>query len=206
MCLPPHRPSPRTLTLAGGLRLCIRAVTPEDRQRLLDGLRSITEETSYHRFFTPAFYPSEAELRYLTEVDYEQHVAVGAVDCTRDGEPGIGVARYIRLDDVPSVAEAAVLVVDAYQRRGIGSLLLAALSRYAAAHGVHRFRAYVLQENEPFLDYLRELGAGNEYTRDGIVQVDLPVYTDPESVPDTSATARARWAWQQLDEAREGGC
>jgi len=201
-----NRPVPKTLALRDDLEICIRPITRKDRERVLEGLRSITVETSYRRFFTPSFYPSETELQYLTEVDYEQHVALGAVDCTRDGHPGIGAARYVRLTDAPTVAEAAVLVIDAYQHLGVGSLLLTALSEYAAGHGVERFRGYVLQSNDEFLAYLRALGALSENTRDGVVQIDLPVYADPASVPQTPHTERLHWAWAKLQSADERLC
>jgi GNAT superfamily N-acetyltransferase len=189
-----------------GLRVCVRPVTPDDRDRILQGLRSMSVETSYRRFFTPTFYPSEETLRYLTHVDGEQHMAIGAVDCTREGEPGIGAARYVRLPEEPAVAEAAVVVLDAYQQRGIGSLLIAALSRYAAHHGVECFRGFVLAENRSFLAFLRNLGAVNEHAHGGVMQVDVPVYARAGALPDGPETARALWAWRTLDEARIGGC
>jgi GNAT superfamily N-acetyltransferase len=196
---------PRTMTV-GGLRVCIRPVTPDDRERLLEGIRSMSVETSNRRFFTPKFYPSEETLHYLTHVDGEQHMALGAVDCTHEGFPGIGAARYVRLAEQPSVAEAAVVVLDAYQRRGIGSLLIAALSRYAAGHGIECFRGFVLAENRPFLAFLRNLGAFDERAHDGVMQIDVPVYDRAEALPDGPEIARARWAWRTLDEARVGEC
>jgi GNAT superfamily N-acetyltransferase len=196
---------PRTLTL-DGLRVCVRPVTPDDRERIVQGLQSMSVETSYRRFFTPRFYPSEETLQYLTHVDGEQHMALGAVDCTRDGEPGIGAARYVRLGDRPSVAEAAVVVLDAYQQRGIGSVLIAALSRYAAAHDIEAFRGFVLAENRDFLAYLRTLGAVNERAHDGVIQLDVPVYAHFDDLPDGSGLRRARRAWQALDDARVGDC
>jgi GNAT superfamily N-acetyltransferase len=188
------------------LRVCVRPVTPDDRERIVEGLRSMSVETSYRRFFTPHFYPSEETLHYLTHVDGDQHVALGAVDCTREGEPGIGAARYVRLSEQPSVAEAAVVVIDAYQQRGIGSILIAALSRYAAGHGVERFRGFVLAENRDFLAYLRALGGGNEQVYGGVIQLDVPVYGRAAALPDGPETERARWAWHVLDAARIGDC
>jgi GNAT superfamily N-acetyltransferase len=196
---------PRTPTV-GDLRVCLRPVTPDDRDRLLEGLQALSGETSYRRFFTPSFYPGEATLHYLTHPDGERHVAVGAVDCTRDGTPGVGAARYVQLTDQPDVAEAAVVVIDAYQRRGIGSLLLAALSRVAADKGLDRFRGYVLAENRDFLTYLRTLGAVNERIHDGVIQFDVPVYAHAEALPSGPETERARRAWRTLADAPVGTC
>lgn len=196
---------PRTVVL-DDLRVCVRPITPDDRERIVRGLQAMSGETAYRRFFTPTFYPSEEALRYLTEIDGEHHMALGAVDCTRDGWPGVGAARYIRLSEHSSVAEAAVVVIDAYQQRGIGSILIAALSRYAAGHGVERFRGYVLSENRGVLGYLRTLDAVTEKARDGVLQVDVPVYGDAADLPETPQAERARWAWRTVNEAPVEDC
>lgn len=201
---PPIR-FPRTVTVDGH-RICLRPVTPDDRDRILAGLQEISVETSYRRFFTPTFYPSESELAYLTQIDGDTHMAVGALDCTREGWPGLGVARYVRLPDEPTVAEVAITVIDDYQRRGIGSLLLAALSQYAASHGVEYFRGFVLADNRDFLSFLDALGACREETHDAVRQLDVPVYPRGAPLPDHPDLDRARWAWQAVDEAEVGDC
>jgi GNAT superfamily N-acetyltransferase len=196
---------PRTVAF-NDHRICLRPVTPDDRDRILAGLQEISVETSYRRFFTPTFYPSERELQYLTQIDGDTHMAVGALDCTRDGWPGLGVARYVQLPDEPTVAEGAVLVIDAYQRQGIGSLLLAALSQYAAGHGIEYFRGFVLTENRDFLDFLDALGACREQTHDAVRQLDVPVYPRGAPLPDHPALDRARWAWEAVAEAPIADC
>ena len=181
------------------LQLALRPITADDKARIVEGLRSISAETSYRRFFTPAFYPTDEQLHYLTDVDGEHHMALGAVNAESDDTSGVGVARYIRLPDAPTVAEAAVLVIDAYHRRGIGSILLMALSRYACEHGIETFRGYVLRENDAFLTYLRTIGATSSFLGEGMVQVDVPVMCTANDLPDTPEAERARWAWRIVD-------
>jgi len=184
-----------------GLRIRLRPITPDDRERILEGLRQISRETSYHRFFTPQFTPNESQLRYLTEVDGTRHVAVGAFDADDPTEPGLGAARYVRLDGAPSVAEAAALVIDNYQRHGVGALLLAALSRHAYEHGVRAFRAYVMQENTDFLDYLRSLGTVREVVHEGVCEIDLPVIISADDVPHGLEHEAVRQAWRAFNDA-----
>jgi GNAT superfamily N-acetyltransferase len=186
--------------------VCIRPISPEDRERIVEGLHEMSAETSYRRFFTPRFYPSDRALDYLTQIDGEQHMALGAVDCSRDGDPGVGAARYVRLPEAPTVAEAAVVVIDAYQRQGIGSMLLACLSRYAADHGVEWFRGFVLAENQEFLRFLRTLGGVNEQVHEGVIQLDVPVYVRADNLPEQPGTGRARRAWRMIDEAEIADC
>lgn len=192
---------PIELQLRDGLCLRLRHVHPSDKDLLRKGLAHFSQRSTYQRFFTPVVAFSEKHLDYLTNVDGIAHVALGALDVTSEVEEGVGIARYIRLEATPSVAEAAVSVLDAYQSRGIGSLLLAALTRCAAANGIDTFRAYVMEDNRRFLQYLMALGAERREGAGGIVEIDVPVVTSEEQIPDGPATRTARWAWQRIERA-----
>ena len=194
------------LVTTEALRLCIRPVTPADREEIRKGLQSISPESTYQRFFVSAFSPSDRELQYLTEVDGVNHVALGAIDCTQHPPKGTGVARYVRLPDEPTVAEAAIVVLDAYQGRGIGSLLMAALSKRAADCSLEHFRAYVLVQNRPIVERLRALGASESPAQDGVLQFDIPVYTCGDDLPERSGLERMRWAWHAVATATTGNC
>jgi acetyltransferase len=54
-------------------------------------------------------------------------------------------------EDDPGMAEGAVVVIDAFQGRGLGSLLLDRLVRYARANGVTGFVATIHTSNAPML-------------------------------------------------------
>ncbi len=192
---------PVELVLDDGGRLRIRSVRPEDKALLREGLKQLSPRSTYQRFFTSAIAFSDEHLEYLTDIDGVDHVALGALDVTSGEERGVGVARYVRLEPSSPVAEAAVAVLDAYQGRGIGSLLLAMLGRCAADNGVDVFRAYLLEENRRFLRYLLALGATRTTSDAGVVQIDLPVYRTLEAIPDTPEAQTARWAWQRIDAA-----
>jgi hypothetical protein len=97
----------------------------------------------------------------------------------------VGVARCIRLPTEPHVAEVAVTVLDAYQGRGLGTLLLGVLSQAAAAQGIRSFRAYVQEDNDAMLRIFRDLGAHVGCLEAGVYQLDIPVPQDAEDLPDT---------------------
>ncbi len=84
---------------------------------------------------------------------------------SRHGEPELGVARYIRLENDPTVAEVAVTVLDSHQGRGLGTLLLALLARSAREHGIETFRAYVLEDNTAMIRIVSDLGGSAEPAR-----------------------------------------
>ena len=70
---------------------------------------------------------------YLTEIDHHDHEAIIALE-EESGE-GIGVARYVRNPTHPETAEVAVTVIDEWQGRGLGTLLLEVLGQRARAEG-----------------------------------------------------------------------
>jgi GNAT superfamily N-acetyltransferase len=144
------------LTGAGAADLEIRPIEPGDKEAMVAAFERLSDESRYRRFMTPHGRLSAAELRYFTEVDHHGHEALVAIDPLT--QAGIGVARYIRSKDDPSVAELAVAVIDDWQGRGVGSRLVAALARRALQEDITRFSAYVLADNELMLNLLRDLG------------------------------------------------
>ena len=124
---------------------------------------------------------SASELRYLTEIDHHDHEALVAVD----GETGdgVGVARYVRSAEDGESAEAAVAVVDDWQGRGLGHLLLERLVERAREEGVRRFTALVQAENRPAIALLERFGRTRRSVASGemVLEIDLgPAGTAPE--------------------------
>ena len=99
---------------------------------------------------------NDATLRYLTDVDCVDHVAIVALTESLDlkTELGLGVARFVRLADSKDCAEIAVVVVDDMQRKGLGALLLATAVVAARERGILKFRGEVLAENRPIIHLL----------------------------------------------------
>ena len=179
-------------TLRDDTPVLIRPIAPADKPLLVEGLSRLSEESRYRRFLAPVAELTGEQLRHLTEVDAWDHFAWVALlrDPLGRPGPGIGVGRYVRLDDEPTVAEAALTVVDEYQGKGLGTLLLGLLAVAARAAGVERFRAYVLEENEPVRDLLEALGAEAVYDSPGLLRLDVRL--DAELLPDSPAARMLR--------------
>ncbi len=161
--------------LDDGTAVEFRAIAPDDAPRLERLFWRLSPESLYRRFFTPMTHPRPEMLVRLTTVDYVDRLALVAVVA----DEVVGVARYDRLAAVappglrvdPGEAEAAVIVEDAWQGRGIATRLLWRLSAAARARGVTAFVAEVLAENRPMMGLLRVLSpdvevslSGREYT------------------------------------------
>lgn len=143
------------------------------------GLERLSPHSRYMRFFESVNRLSESRLRYLTEVDFQDHVAYMVVLADDPEEPAVAVGRWIRLVDAPEAAEVAVTVGDPLHRRGIGRMLLWLLARDAIGRGVTQFRASAMGGNAPIL---KLIGGFAEYTSrwdGGVLEVTIPL---PETV------------------------
>lgn len=173
----------RYVTLRDGTQALMRQIRPDDRHRLAQGMQLLSPASRYLRFHEPLEELSDTQLDYLTQVDHQDHEAIVALDLDRPDVPGIGVARYIRDEEEPHVAEAAVTVADDYQGTGAGTLLLGALARHARRNDIEVFRNYVLDGNHAMLKVFDDLGASRNLQPDGLWQVDLAIPDDESDVP-----------------------
>ena len=132
--------------LKDGTRLTIRPISPEDKAELTAALGRLSEATVHKRFLSPKTSFSAAELRYLTEVDGHDHVALVAEEADAPHRI-VAVGRYVALPDEPGTADVAIVVGDAIQGQGLGSVLAAHLAEEAARQGIKRFSATMLGDN-----------------------------------------------------------
>ncbi len=142
--------------LGDGTRLTLRHVRPGDASELQRGFERLSPRSRYRRFLQPITALTDEQLDYLTRVDGNDHVAIVAF---RDDGVGLGIARFIRLQADPAVAEAAITVIDEAQGKGIGRLLALTLARAAHERGVRRFRGRVLADNVAVRQLLDDVGA-----------------------------------------------
>jgi RimJ/RimL family protein N-acetyltransferase len=135
----------RAHRLAGGATVHVRDVRRSDECVLRAGFRELSAHSRYQRFLGPVSELSDSLWRYLCDVDGHDHVAIIAF------APGellpAGVARFVRQSTCSSAAEVAVTIADAWQRRGLGSLLVALLADRARRAGIGSFVAYALPNN-----------------------------------------------------------
>jgi RimJ/RimL family protein N-acetyltransferase len=187
----PAKPLPdewsRKVKLRDGSRVLLRQIRPQDRQRLVEGLRRLSPASRYLRFHSAVDHLSESQLDYLSKVDHVDHEAIVAIDLDRPDRPGVGVARYIRDVVDQDVAEAAITVADEYHGMGAGTILLGALAARARDNGVRVFRSYVLDGNPGMLEVFDHLGARRELETSGLWRVDLDVPEDEADVPRSPA-------------------
>jgi GNAT superfamily N-acetyltransferase len=156
--------------LRDGTAVRLRLVVPGDKQLLLAGFQQLSPESRYARFLAPKDTLSDEELCYLTELDQEHHLAIGAIAEDGDGTDapvGLGVARFIRLPEPPATAEAAIAVVDEMHGRGLGKLLFLRLCAAAAERDIRRFRCEVLGSNTEMRSLIEDVSPEHRIEVDG---------------------------------------
>jgi GNAT superfamily N-acetyltransferase len=140
-----------TTHLTDGTSVRIREIRPEDKDLLAAGHAHLSARSQLRRFLGPKPKLTASDLRYLTEVDGMNHYAVVAL---HDGGI-VGVARWVRLIDDPAAAEAAVVVGDHLQGKGLGKFLARELADAARARGILRIRASILADNPPAMALMK---------------------------------------------------
>jgi GNAT superfamily N-acetyltransferase len=163
-------------TLRNGMRVTVRAIRADDKQAILESFKELDDETLYRRFFAPKKYLSERELKKLTEVDFDQTVALVVTLPSGDGDKIIGGGRYISFKDAEGgdSAEFAMIVEEDYQGLGLGKLIFRHLISIARAQGISKFEAEVLPANDRMLNLLRKTGLPmTMVTRDESVYVSI---------------------------------
>jgi acetate---CoA ligase (ADP-forming) len=156
--------------LRDGGTLRLRPPVRGDSGAVLEFLRSLSERSLYLRFHGIRRV-DRALAESVLDPDW---VETGALAAWR-GDRVVGLANYVRLRD-PSVAEAAFVVADEEQGRGIGTRLLEQLVARAADTGIRRFVAEVMAENRAMLSVFTE--AGFDVVRElqhGEVEVSFPI-------------------------------
>jgi RimJ/RimL family protein N-acetyltransferase len=151
--------------LHDGTPVEIREIRADDGERLQASHARLSPESRYRRFLSAKPTLSEADARYLVEIDGCGHYALVATSSV-DGHQGeiIAVARFVALPETPRTAEFAIVVGDAYQRQGLASGLMDRLAAAAVARGIERFRAVMLSDNLAIQRLLERLAVGDVQT------------------------------------------
>ncbi len=135
-------------TLRDGKQISIKAISPEDREELLEGFHRLSSKSVYYRMFSAKKDLTPAELEYFTNIDFKDNVAL-VVWLNEEGEENIiAGGRYSVFKREPVVAaEIAFSVVDDYQGLGIASLVFQHLADIGRREGIDEFYATVLPRN-----------------------------------------------------------
>lgn len=147
----------RNRFLFDGSQVTIRPIRPQDADMEQDFVRHLSADSRYKRFMAPLQELPPNKLKYLTEIDYQRHLALVAVVQHDGREQEVGVARYIA-DPTGSTCEFAIAIDDQWQGSGVAGVLMLSLMDAAKARGMKTMEGFVLASNHKMLKFARQLG------------------------------------------------
>ena len=154
-----------------------------DAPRLREGYKRLSGLARRRRFLDETGELTEERIADVLSSDPKNRSAWGAANLEKPDEPGIGIARFTRLNGEPQAADVAIVIADEYQGRGAGFVLQACLHLTAHARGIRTFYYDVHSENDRIIKHLKLLGAQHAGRADNIDRLMLPVYHRAWDVP-----------------------
>lgn len=163
---------PVDVLLSDGTTVQLRSIRPDDAAAIVAMHARFSERTRYLRYFSPYPRIPERDLQRFVNVDHRDREALVVLA----GDRIVAVGRYERLGPASPEAEVAFVVEDAYQGRGIGSVLLEHLADAASRYGIVHFVAEVLPANGAMLRVFADFGyqIARQYA-DGVVHLSFPI-------------------------------
>ena len=163
---PAIRPYPHqyvdTWTTRSGKEILIRPIRPEDEPRLVEFHEHLSERSVYLRYASMLQISQRVaheRLSRICHIDYEREMALIAEwhDPETDRDMIVGVGRLTK-EFGTNEAEFAMLVIDEFQREGIGTELLRRLVQIGRDEGLDRITADILVQNRAMQHVSEKLG------------------------------------------------
>jgi acetyltransferase len=163
-------------TMKDGSEILIRPIRPEDEPLMVKFHETLSERSVYLRYFYPMKLSQRIEHERLIRIcfiDYDREMALVAENtnpATKDRQI-IAAARLIKIHGTRE-AEFAILVSDAYQRRGLGTELLQRLLEVGHQEGVERIVGTIIGDNVEMRRVCERLGFQLQGTpKDGTMRI-----------------------------------
>ena len=146
-----------TFRLLQGERITVRAIRPQDADSLQAYVRGLSSETRRNRFLAAVSELTPARVEHLIHMDRPDKVAL--LGFARTGAESQIVAEAMLVKAANSRrCEIALSVADAWQRKGVGTLLLRTLECRARMLGAHFLFGDVLRTNTAMKCLARKAG------------------------------------------------
>jgi acetyltransferase len=187
-------------TLAGGTRVTLRPVLPQDEPLLAAFVARLSRGARQQRFQGTAL--AAGQLAQMTQVDYRHHLAFVVTLSEHGEETVIGDARYVVDDHEHACADFALVIDDGWQRRGIGARALQALAEAAHRRGLRWLRGDVREDNAAMIALAQRCGflRAPHPEDDALVRVEKPLVspqragpTEPDPEPEPAPGPRPGW-------------
>jgi len=156
--------------LGDGQKIILRPIMPEDEPLWLEMLGSCSKESIYSRFRYNFHFDSHEIATQFCYIDYARELGIVAEIKEKGKKRLIGVGRLITNADF-EVVEYAVLVIDEYQKKELGTILTKYCTEIAAENKLKKIVAYTTRDNQPMIQVFKKIGFKTEFSEDNIVTV-----------------------------------
>jgi acetyltransferase len=143
--------------LPSGQSLLLRPIRHDDDEREEAFVLALSAESRYQRMLSAGIKITPEWIESLTHIDYRRHMAFVLTTEIDGAEQFIGVGRYV-VDASTNGADLGIVLADAWQGKGLGRRLLAALMEHARAAGISEMVGVVLATNVTMLRLVRSMG------------------------------------------------
>jgi len=147
--------------LKDGTLVTIRPIRPEDEPLMVQFHTTLSERSVYLRYFCSLSLSTRVEHERLVRICFASYDRGFALVADRKNPTSgqheiLGVGRFTAISSTE--AEAAVLVTDQWQARGLGTELLSGVARVAREEKYEKLTAEILRDNLPTQAIFRKVG------------------------------------------------
>lgn len=143
--------------LADGTAVIVRPIRPEDALLEQEFIRNLSPQSKQFRFMGAFQEMTPEMLKRTTQIDYDREMALVAIVQRNHHDSVIGIARYVTNPDLQT-CEFALVVVDQWHNKGIGTHLLSCLIDAALAKNIHVMEGVIMSTNTQMLTLVKKLG------------------------------------------------
>jgi acetyltransferase len=144
-----------------GKKVTIRPIRPEDEPMVVKFHEGLSERSVYLRYFSPLKLQQRVAHSRLIRIcfnDYDREIALVAEVKGAEGQSEVvAIARLSKLHST-SAGEFAVVVIDQWQRKGLGTEMTKRLIQIAKNEKLTRLVAYTLRENKDMQHMCKKVG------------------------------------------------
>ncbi|MEM7689612.1 MAG: GNAT family N-acetyltransferase [Pseudomonadota bacterium] len=184
--------------LESGQNICIRTISEDDRSLMREGIKALSPQSRYLRFFSAAETQPKVVIDQLLDTEGDEHLAWGVIDMDLSDRPAIGAVHAIQKDKTAPY-EFSVAVLDAYQGEGLGTLLTAVVLVNCRALGIATLHAHALLENRSAISLLSTLGAELIDTHRAVAEYQLHVDTALQELSKLERTRALATVFDRLE-------
>ena len=159
--------------LSDGTRILIRRMQPKDKNDIVELFQALSPRSRYLRYGSAGVKLKADELDKMTSSDTVNCQTLGVYSLEDHDPKLLGLAEFLQCDEEQSAAEFAIVIIDEYQNRGVGSLLLDIFMILVRRSGFSSLSAYLMRENIGMIRLIKKLNPSVQYLGDDMIKFDI---------------------------------